>query len=185
MRQWAAAADDADPDDDPDEPADALHLSETLDGRRELRGHLSPDSAVEVEQALAHAAVDDPDVPMSVRNANALVEIASSRITTSPSRPTVEAGGPTVIMNLVMLCSKHHHLLHKTRWTAVLEPDGTLHITGPDGETRTTHPACATRCGRPAATTGEAGVRAHLPVGTRRQGASPRPSPFGVRARVV
>jgi hypothetical protein len=67
MHQWAAAADDADPADDPDEPADALHVSETLDGRRELRGHLRADSAIEVEQALAHAAVDDPNVPWSVR----------------------------------------------------------------------------------------------------------------------
>jgi hypothetical protein len=237
MRQWAAAADDADPEDEGNVPVDALHLSETLDGRRELRGHLSADSAAEVEQALAHAAVDDPEVPLSVRNANALVELARffnnhnrkagarrnrphltilvreddngepvgrtlggtpvsqaklrqwlcdglvARMLTSRSRildygtdvasvpvvlwhavaardqrcrfpgcdrllafceahhiQPVEHGGPTVITNLALFCSRHHHRLHKPGWTAVLEPDGTLHITGPDGETRTTHP---------------------------------------------
>jgi hypothetical protein len=76
MRAWKTAADDADPQPDPDEPADALHLSETLEGRRELRGHLGPDSAVEVEQALAHAMIDDPAVPLSQRHAQALVDIA-------------------------------------------------------------------------------------------------------------
>jgi hypothetical protein len=53
----------------------------------------------------------------------------------------VEAGGPTVITNLVMLCSRHHHLLHQPNgWSAVLERDGTLHATSPAGETRTTYP---------------------------------------------
>ena len=236
MRNWRAVADDADPQPEPAEKPDALHVSETLDGRRELRGHLSADSAIELEQALAHAGSDDPDVALSQRNAEALVAIARffndhnqkaggrrnrehltlmvradnngepvgrtlggtpvsrsklrqllcdstiARMMTAKSqildygtdvrivppalwravaardqgcrvdgwcRPVawceahhvhpVENGGPTLISNLVLLCSKHHHLLHKPGWTAVLDEDATLHITAPDGTIRTTH----------------------------------------------
>jgi hypothetical protein len=77
MQKWRSAADDADPKPDPDEPPDALHVSETLDGRRVINGHLSPDNALEVEQALAHAARgEDPDTTAAQRQAQALVDIA-------------------------------------------------------------------------------------------------------------
>ena len=237
MRNWRAAADDADPEPEPADKPDALHVSETLDGRRELRGHLSADSAIELEQALAHAGSDDPDVALSQRNAEALVAIARffnnhntkaggrrnrhhltvmvradengqpvgrtlggtavsksklgqllcdsvvARMMVAKSqildygtdvrivppalwravaardqgcrvagchRPVawceahhvepVEHGGATVITNLVLVCSKHHHLLHKPGWTSTLDTDATFHVTGPDGQTRTTHP---------------------------------------------
>jgi hypothetical protein len=237
MRQWLSAANDADADSDKPERPDTLHVSETLDGRRELRGHLCGDSAIELEQALTHAGSGDPAVPLSQRNAEALLDIARffnnhndkaggrrnqrnvtvmvraddngepvgrtlggtpvspsklrqwlcdstiSRMMTSKShildygtavrtvppalwravaardqgcrgdgcnRPVgwseahhvvpVEHGGPTVLSNLVLLCSKDHHRLHKPGWTSKLDPDGTFHITGPNGETRTTHP---------------------------------------------
>jgi hypothetical protein len=42
--------------------------------------------------------------------------------------------------NLVMLCGRHHHVLHRPGWHAKLLPDTTLHVTNPHGHTRTTGP---------------------------------------------
>ncbi|MCU1373191.1 MAG: hypothetical protein JWO68_477 [Actinomycetia bacterium] len=49
-------------------------------------------------------------------------------------------GGPTRLDNLVLLCSRHHHLLHKPGWPAKLLPDATFEVTLPDGRVRTSHP---------------------------------------------
>jgi hypothetical protein len=49
-------------------------------------------------------------------------------------------GGPTQLSNLVLLCSRHHHLLHKPRWHTKLLPDATLEITDPQGHVHTSHP---------------------------------------------
>ena len=49
-------------------------------------------------------------------------------------------GGSTQLSNLVLVCSRHHHLFHKPGWHAKLLPDGTLEITDPQGRTRTTRP---------------------------------------------
>jgi hypothetical protein len=51
-----------------------------------------------------------------------------------------ETGGTTDIANLVLLCSRHHHIAHRPGWSTELAPDGTLHITDPWGVTRTTRP---------------------------------------------
>src|ERR671910_26457 len=48
--------------------------------------------------------------------------------------------GPTRLDNLVLLCSRHHHLLHRPRWHAKLLPDATLEITDPRGRVHTTSP---------------------------------------------
>lgn len=53
-------------------------------------------------------------------------------------------GGPTAPANLVVLCSRHHHLLHQDdrrhRWQAKLLPDATFEVTDPTGYVRTTRP---------------------------------------------
>ncbi|MGH9261518.1 MAG: DUF222 domain-containing protein, partial [Acidimicrobiales bacterium] len=51
-----------------------------------------------------------------------------------------EHGGATRLSNLVLLCSRHHHLLHRPDWHATLLPDATLEITDPRGRIRTTSP---------------------------------------------
>ncbi len=51
-----------------------------------------------------------------------------------------EDGGATDAENLVLLCSRHHHRLHRPGWKAKLHPDASLEITSPDGTTRTTRP---------------------------------------------
>jgi Domain of unknown function (DUF222)/HNH endonuclease len=51
-----------------------------------------------------------------------------------------QAGGPTQLANLVLLCSRHHHLLHAPGWDAKLLPDNTLKVTDPTGRVHTTTP---------------------------------------------
>ncbi|MDQ3757257.1 MAG: HNH endonuclease [Actinomycetota bacterium] len=53
--------------------------------------------------------------------------------------PVLE-GGPTSLDNLVLKCSRHHHLGHLPGWHEKLLPDGTLVTTDPKGRTRTTRP---------------------------------------------
>ena len=51
-----------------------------------------------------------------------------------------EDGGSTDLSNLVLLCSKHHHVIHTRGWHSKLRPDGALEVTQPDGTTRTSDP---------------------------------------------
>jgi hypothetical protein len=44
-------------------------------------------------------------------------------------------GGTTALDNLVLLCTRHHHLLHSPGWHAKLLPDTTLIVTTPHGRT--------------------------------------------------
>ena len=49
-------------------------------------------------------------------------------------------GGPTSLDNLVLKCTRHHHMGHLPGWHEKLKPDGTLVVTDPQGRTRTTRP---------------------------------------------
>jgi hypothetical protein len=51
-----------------------------------------------------------------------------------------EHGGPTERANLVLLCSRHHHLIHKPGWHAKLLPDDELVVSGPNGRMFRSHP---------------------------------------------
>ena len=53
-----------------------------------------------------------------------------------------EDGGPTRLDNLVLLCSRHHHLVHKPGWTLKLVVDNNAEViaTGPDGRVYRSHP---------------------------------------------
>jgi len=50
-------------------------------------------------------------------------------------------GGTTDLGNLVLLCSRHHHVVHKPRWHATFHPEtARFTVTNPNGHTRTTQP---------------------------------------------
>ena len=49
--------------------------------------------------------------------------------------------GLTELDNLVLLCNRHHHHVHRHDLHLKLLPDGNLDITHPDGTVRTSHPA--------------------------------------------
>jgi hypothetical protein len=48
--------------------------------------------------------------------------------------------GETRLDNLLMLCSHHHHLVHRHCWQIVLHPDSIVTFTTPDGRTLTSKP---------------------------------------------
>jgi 5-methylcytosine-specific restriction protein A len=49
-------------------------------------------------------------------------------------------GGATALDNLVLLCRRHHRILHKPGWSARLCPDASLEVTDPWGAVRVSHP---------------------------------------------
>ena len=52
-----------------------------------------------------------------------------------------EHGGPTDIDNGLLLCRRHHRMLHtKAGWELKLLPDGTAELTHPDGTTEQSYP---------------------------------------------
>jgi hypothetical protein len=52
----------------------------------------------------------------------------------------VTQGGATNLGNVVLVCTRHHHYLHRPGWHAKLRPDGTFEVTAPNGEVRSTSP---------------------------------------------
>ncbi len=48
--------------------------------------------------------------------------------------------GFTELDNLVLLCNRHHHLIHRPGWQLKLLPSADLEVTFPDGTTRTSQP---------------------------------------------
>ncbi|MDQ3353837.1 MAG: HNH endonuclease, partial [Actinomycetota bacterium] len=49
-------------------------------------------------------------------------------------------GGPTRLDNLMLACTRHHHLIHSPGWQAKLLPDASVEVTTPDGRVLTSHP---------------------------------------------
>jgi hypothetical protein len=50
-------------------------------------------------------------------------------------------GGSTDLENLLLVCSRHHQLIHDEGYELVLDPDRTLHVRTPDGTALEHHPA--------------------------------------------
>ena len=50
-------------------------------------------------------------------------------------------GGPTRSDNLVLACTRHHHLWHDQGWQLSLSPDGTLNLVSPNGLVLTSSPS--------------------------------------------
>jgi len=50
-------------------------------------------------------------------------------------------GGPTRLDNLVLGCTRHHHLWHDQGWQLTLAPDGTLTLVSPKGLVLTSSPS--------------------------------------------
>lgn len=51
-----------------------------------------------------------------------------------------EDGGADAVTNCVLLCARHHHVLHRDGWSAELDLDGTFTVTDPRGWRWTTRP---------------------------------------------
>jgi Domain of unknown function (DUF222) len=51
-----------------------------------------------------------------------------------------EHGGEHTVINLVLMCGRHHHRIHAFNETLVLEADGSLTVTSADGTVTTSHP---------------------------------------------
>nr|MDQ6911027.1 HNH endonuclease [Actinomycetota bacterium] len=43
-------------------------------------------------------------------------------------------GGPTRLSNLALVCTRHHHLLHRPGWSMTLEPDADVVVTTAEGK---------------------------------------------------
>lgn len=246
MRSWRLHAEAISDGTEPASRPSEFHLSETLEGRRELSGHLSLEDTAVVEAAIAAAmpAFDPAEVPLASaaeRRAAALVEVcrwfldnSGSVCSGSRSRPHVSVvvdvkelasggpgqlvngtpvpakttewlscdselhrvlmsgrstvldygsavrtisqalwaalvvrdrhcrhpgcdrppswcdahhvvhfskGGPTRLDNLVLGCTRHHHLWHDQGWQLSLARDGTLTLVSPRGLVLTSSPS--------------------------------------------
>ena len=77
------------------------------------------------------------------RSTSATATAGSPTVTDPPPgvKPTTsfdwELGGHTRPDNLVLLCSRHHHILHLNGWKHCLHPDNTFEVLTPDGRTQT------------------------------------------------
>jgi len=245
MRSWRLHAEALSDDPEPPERPSELYVSQTIDGRRELAGHLSPDDAAVLEAAMGFAdpgpvGADGAISAASVRRAGALVEIcrfflANNEVADGSvrNRPQVSVvvgygellaglpgrlldgtalrsssieglscdselhrilmsgrstvldygsatrtisnaiwaslvtrdqhcrhpgcdrppswceahhvvhfskGGPTKLSNLVLACTRHHHLWHNDGWELSLGGDGALTLVAPNGSVLTSRP---------------------------------------------
>ena len=101
MRSWTLHAEALDDEEPPPERPSELHLSRTLDGRRELSGHLRPEDAAAVESALAAAESGIAELrAASERRAEALVGICRYYLDNQAHR--VSAGRNRPYVNIVV-----------------------------------------------------------------------------------
>ncbi|MCU1367820.1 MAG: putative endonuclease [Ilumatobacteraceae bacterium] len=66
--------------------------------------------------------------------------------------------GPTALRNLLMLCSYHHHFIHRQRWKIVLHPNAHADFTTPLGVTITESPWVRWRLGLLVSNPGRGGL---------------------------
>jgi hypothetical protein len=52
----------------------------------------------------------------------------------------VAENGPTCMDNLVLACSRHHHVWHRRGWQVKLRPDGEVETTTPEGRVYVSRP---------------------------------------------
>jgi hypothetical protein len=246
MRSWRLHADADDGGAEAPERPSELYMSRTMDGRRELSGHLAPADAAVVEAAIAAADGGPPadgegpvpstpqrraaalvdvcswflanydEAPPTARNRpqlsvvvdladlaqdfpgrladgtgvpastvlrvacdavlhrivmagrSTILDYGSSVRTVSPAlwaalvvrdvhcrhpgcdRPPswceahhvqhFSKGGPTCLSNVILACSRHHHLWHDQGWHLELRPDATLVLKSPVGKVFTSRP---------------------------------------------
>lgn len=48
--------------------------------------------------------------------------------------------GETKLDNLLLLCNRHHHLVHREQWSIQLQPDASCRFTGPSGAVLSSRP---------------------------------------------
>lgn len=60
-----------------------------------------------------------------------------------------ELDGPTLMVNLALLCRRHHHLVHEGGWRLWRHDDGLLYLARPDGTLLPVTPHGAKTSGRP------------------------------------
>jgi len=139
-------------------------LAHGLDGRCELEhaGPVSPSTARRIccDAAVSRVVTDPDGIPLEVGRSRRTVPPPLRRAVVvrdrgcrfpgcdrDPARCQVHHvthwadGGPTVLENLILVCSHHHHLLHEGRWHATFDGH-TLHTHRPD-RTELTHSALA------------------------------------------
>jgi 5-methylcytosine-specific restriction protein A len=79
-----------------------------------------------------------------------------------------EKGGPTEPSNLALVCSRHHHVLHRPGWHARLLAGAVFEVTDPRGRIRTTSPPAT---GPPGAAPPGGRPPRGTPLGSRSAGA--------------
>ena len=125
MQEWRRRLDALADVPEPAEPASRVFLSEMLDGRGGLDGDLDAEDHAIVATALRVATADD----------------APGEPARTPDEQRAERGGPTRLDNLVLLCRRHHTLIHRPGWSDKLLPDGTYEVTDPRGRVWQTRPS--------------------------------------------
>ena len=106
-----------------------MHASRLLDGQVATTASLNPETGELLLTSLRLAQSD---------------EVEGERARSTATLTPWERGGPTRPSNLVLLCSRHHHLLHRPGWRARLLADASFEVVDPRGRVRATQVPLAT-----------------------------------------